>query len=134
MHCDRIWRNAHLATLAGDEGLGLVDRRPHRLPGRTHHLCRPRARCAGRSRPPREDIDCQGRLITPGLIDCHTHLVYAGNRAHEFEQRLQGVSYADIARKGGGILSTVNATRAASEAQLRGRSRCRGSMRCSPKA
>jgi imidazolonepropionase len=58
------------------------------------------------------------RVLTPGLIDCHTHLVYAGNRAGEFEQRLKGASYADIARAGGGILSTVHATRAASEADL----------------
>jgi imidazolonepropionase len=116
MHCDRIWRNAHLATLAGNEGLGLV----------TDGLiaCRGgQITFAGPAREAQEltageDIDCQGRLITPGLIDCHTHLVYAGNRAHEFEQRLQGHTYADIASKGGGILSTVKATRAASEAQL----------------
>ncbi len=56
-------------------------------------------------------IDLEGRCLTPGLIDCHTHVVYAGNRAHEFEQRLHGVSYADIARRGGGIQSTVTATR-----------------------
>lgn len=59
-----------------------------------------------------------GRLVTPGLIDCHTHLVHGGNRAREFEQRLQGASYAEIARAGGGILSTVTATRAASEDDL----------------
>jgi len=59
-----------------------------------------------------------GRWITPGLIDCHTHLVYAGNRAGEFEQRLEGASYAEIARRGGGILSTVRATRAADEDAL----------------
>lgn len=59
-----------------------------------------------------------GRLVTPGLIDCHTHLVFAGDRAGEFEARLEGASYAEIAEKGGGILSTVRATRAASEAQL----------------
>ena len=87
---------------------------------------------AGLSRA--SDIDCQGRLITPGLIDCHTHLVYAGNRAGEFEQRLNGVSYEDIAKQGGGILSTVNATRAASEDATDWRNRCRGWMRCSPKA
>lgn len=57
-------------------------------------------------------------LVTPGLIDCHTHLVYAGQRAHEFEQRLKGASYEEIARAGGGILSTVAATRAASDEQL----------------
>lgn len=63
-------------------------------------------------------IDCQDRLITPGLIDSHTHLVFAGNRAKEFEQRLTGVPYETIAKQGGGILSTVNATRAATETQL----------------
>ncbi|HRA94732.1 MAG TPA: imidazolonepropionase [Aestuariivirga sp.] len=63
-------------------------------------------------------IDCGGMLLTPGLIDCHTHLVYGGNRAAEFEQRLNGASYADIAKAGGGIMSTVHATRAASEAEL----------------
>jgi imidazolonepropionase len=62
--------------------------------------------------------DCAGRLVTPGLIDCHTHAVHAGHRAVEFELRLQGASYEDIARAGGGILSTVTATRAASEDQL----------------
>ena len=65
-----------------------------------------------------EIVDCERRWITPGLIDCHTHLVYAGDRAQEFEQRLNGVSYEAIARAGGGILATVKATRAASEADL----------------
>ncbi|MGL4237159.1 imidazolonepropionase [Tabrizicola sp.] len=63
-------------------------------------------------------LNVQGRLITPGLIDCHTHAVHAGHRAAEFEMRLQGASYEEIARSGGGILSTVTATRAASEAEL----------------
>ncbi|WP_417690190.1 imidazolonepropionase [Pseudidiomarina sp.] len=63
-------------------------------------------------------IDGQGKLLTPGLIDCHTHLVWAGSRADEFAQRLHGVSYADIAAQGGGIAATVRATRAASEAEL----------------
>jgi imidazolonepropionase len=62
--------------------------------------------------------DCQHKLITPALIDCHTHLVYAGNRADEFQKKLKGATYADIARKGGGILSTVQHTRSASEEQL----------------
>ncbi len=65
-----------------------------------------------------EIIDCDGRWITPGLIDCHTHLVHAGNRAKEFEARLNGATYEEIARAGGGILSTVTATRAASEDEL----------------
>jgi imidazolonepropionase len=62
--------------------------------------------------------DAKGALITPGLIDCHTHLVYAGNRAHEFEKRLNGASYEEIAKAGGGIVSTVKATREATDAEL----------------
>jgi len=63
-------------------------------------------------------LECHGRWLTPGLIDCHTHLVYAGNRAREFEMRLEGATYEAIAQAGGGILSTVRATRAASEEEL----------------
>ncbi|TXH96869.1 MAG: imidazolonepropionase [Pseudorhodobacter sp.] len=62
--------------------------------------------------------DCGGRLLTPGLIDCHSHIVFGGHRAAEFEMRLNGASYEEVARAGGGILSTVTATRAASEADL----------------
>ena len=72
----------------------------------------------GTETPGGDALDCGGRLLTPGLIDCHTHIVYGGNRAAEFEQRLNGATYADIAKAGGGIMSTVRATRAASEAQL----------------
>ncbi|MEQ4540723.1 MAG: imidazolonepropionase [Billgrantia sp.] len=71
---------------------------------------------------PNETADCQplgqGGVMTPGLVDCHTHLVFGGSRADEFERRLEGASYEEIARRGGGILSTVRATREASEAQL----------------
>ncbi len=63
-------------------------------------------------------VDLGGRLVTPGLLDCHTHIVFGGNRAEEFEMRLNGASYEEVARAGGGILSTVRATRAATEAEL----------------
>jgi imidazolonepropionase len=116
MHCDRIWRNARLATLVGGEGLGLVDDGLIACKDGLISYAGPASDAAELTAA--EDIDCRGRLITPGFIDCHTHLVYAGNRAHEFEQRLNGASYVDIARQGGGILSTVNATRSASEEQL----------------
>lgn len=65
-----------------------------------------------------EEIDCDGKLITPGLVDCHTHLVYGGSRANEFEMRLQGMSYEEVAKRGGGIVSTVKATREATEDEL----------------
>ena len=65
-----------------------------------------------------EIVECEGRLLTPGLIDCHSHLVYGGDRADEFEMRLEGVSYTEIAKRGGGIRSTVKATREASESEL----------------
>ena len=65
-----------------------------------------------------DTLDAQGQWLTPGLIDCHTHLVYGGNRANEFEMRLNGASYEDIAKTGGGIISSVKATRQASEDEL----------------
>ena len=67
---------------------------------------------------PEQTLDAEGGWATPGLIDCHTHLVFGGDRAHEFEMRLRGASYEEIARAGGGILSTVKATRGASEDEL----------------
>jgi len=118
MRCDRIWRNARLATMApGRPGLGPVDDGLIACRDGLIVFAGPAAE-APAALDALEIIDCEGRWITPGLIDCHTHLVYAGDRAGEFEQRLRGVSYEEIARAGGGIVSTVRATRAASEAEL----------------
>src|SRR5437660_5170411 len=110
MH-DAVWLNARLATMSGpamrDGALAVTagriswvgERREWKGDARVEH-------------------DARGAWILPGFVDCHTHLVYAGSRAHEFELRLKGASYEDIAKAGGGILSTVGATRAASEADL----------------
>ena len=72
-----------------------------------------------------EIVDCGGRWITPGLIDCHTHLVHAGNRANEFEMKMAGAAYLDILAAGGGIISTVRATRTASMESLIAQTRSR---------
>jgi imidazolonepropionase len=113
---DRLWRNARLATMAG-EGLGLIEGGAVAArDGRIAWVGRERELPAGLKA--RETFDCAGRWITPGLVDCHTHLVFAGDRSDEFERRLAGESYADIARAGGGIAATVRATRAASEDDL----------------
>jgi imidazolonepropionase len=115
---DRIWQNARLATMREDlPDLGVIEHgliaaRDGRIVFAGAHSDFPSDADAA------ERIDCAGRWITPGLVDCHTHLVFGGNRAHEFELRLAGASYEEIARAGGGIVSTVAATRAASEAEL----------------
>lgn len=114
-HCDRLWQNARLATLAGP-GLGIVEN--GLVAAKDGRILYAGAAADAPSFEAEERIDCAGRWITPGLIDCHTHLVHAGNRAHEFEMRLTGASYEEIARAGGGILSTVAATRAAGEDEL----------------
>jgi imidazolonepropionase len=117
MRCDRIWRNARLATMApGRDGLGVID--DGVVASSDGRIVYAGDAAAAPALEALETSDCARRWITPGLIDCHTHLVYAGDRAAEFEQRLQGVSYEDIARAGGGIVSTVKATRAASEYEL----------------
>lgn len=117
MRCDRVWINARLATLdPAREGLGEVDHGViAALGGRIAYAG---AKADAPTFEAAEIIDCEGRWITPGLIDPHTHLVFAGDRAHEFELRLAGASYEDIARAGGGIVSTMTATRAASEDDL----------------
>jgi imidazolonepropionase len=118
MRCDRIWRNARLATLAaGRRGLGIVENGVIACRDGSIVFAGP-ASAAPADLEALEVVDCEQRWITPGLIDCHTHLVYAGSRCDEFEHRLNGVSYEAIAAQGGGILATVNATRAATEAQL----------------
>ena len=113
----KLWRGGRLATLAGDSGWGLIDDGALLVDGATLRWVGPVAEL-----PPEaaqaEVVELGGALVTPGLVDCHTHLVYGGNRANEFEQRLHGASYADIAKAGGGIRATVAATRAASEAEL----------------
>jgi imidazolonepropionase len=117
MRCDRVWSKARLATFAADRaGIGVVeDGVVASLHGRI-------AYAGSAADAPvfeaRETLDCEGRWITPGLIDPHTHLVFGGDRAHEFELRLAGASYEEIARAGGGIVSTMKATRAASRADL----------------
>ncbi len=116
---DAIWTNGRLATMSVAGAYGTVEKgaiavesgriawvgAAADLPGRPADL-------AG------DHTDLQGRWVTPGLIDCHTHLVYGGDRAREFELRHQGASYEEIANAGGGIVSTVKATRAASEQTL----------------
>jgi imidazolonepropionase len=113
-----LLRGARLATLAGDRGFGLVERGALLIEGdRIAWLGDEAALPAGWPAIDAE-LALEGRLVTPGLIDAHTHLVYGGHRAAEFEARLGGASYEDIARTGGGIRSTVAATRAASEESL----------------
>ena len=115
---DRIWLNARLATLREDlPKLGAIEHGVIAARDDRIVFAGPRSDFPS-SADAAEWIDCAGRWITPGLVDCHTHLVFGGNRAHEFELRLQGASYEEIARAGGGIVSTVAATRAASEAEL----------------
>jgi imidazolonepropionase len=113
MLAERLWTNARIATMVGD-GLGVVEDAAIAMRDGLITYVGP----MGDAPDAVEIIDCAGRWITPGLIDCHTHLVYAGDRSGEFEQRLAGASYEDVARAGGGILSTMRATRAADEAAL----------------
>jgi imidazolonepropionase len=111
MH-DAVWLNAKLATMTPHGAI--VDGAIAATQGRISWVG-PRS---GWKDKARDEHDARGAWILPGFVDCHTHLVYAGNRAQEFELRLKGASYEDIAKAGGGIVSTVRATRAASEADL----------------
>ena len=118
MQFDKIWLDARLATLAPDRpGLGIVERGAVAAKDGRIAFAGPAADLPT-GWDARHRVALDGRWVMPGLVDCHTHLVYAGERAHEFELRLAGASYEDIARAGGGIVSTVKATRAASEDDL----------------
>ena len=112
---DAVWHHCKLCA-AGDLDDTLADAAIVVRDGRIAWLGRSDALPAGYAALPRHDLG--GAWVTPGLIDCHTHLVYAGQRADEFAQRLAGASYEQIARAGGGIMSTVRATRDASEDAL----------------
>ena len=110
MLADMIWTNARLLRMTGEAVVGgAVASAGGRIVYAGPMDGAPDAR---------RRIDCEGRWITPGLVDCHTHLVFGGDRAAEFEQRLAGASYLEIAAAGGGIVSSVRATRAADEAAL----------------
>src|ERR1700729_3100374 len=118
-HLDTVWLNARLVTLApAQPGLGILESGAIAAREGRIAFVGPQAELPASWRNSARVVDCEGRWITPALIDCHTHLVYGGDRAHEFELRLAGASYEEIARAGGGILSTVRATRAASEEEL----------------
>ena len=109
--------NATLATMDGGPAYGLIEKGALVI-----HQGRIAWTGAADTVPPeyrnQEVLDLEGRVVTPALIDCHTHIVHGGNRAREFEMRLEGASYEEVARAGGGIISTVSATRAASESDL----------------
>ena len=109
---DVLYANARVATLA--DGYGILDDGAVAVRDGRIAWVGPRAEAP----PASITHDCGGLWLTPGLVDCHTHVVYAGNRSDEWEARLNGATYEDIARAGGGIMSTVRATRAASEDDL----------------
>lgn len=114
---DSLWHNVHLATMDAVSDYGVVrDAAIAVKDGKIAWLGR--AQDLPLAYTAKTSFDGQGCWLTPGLIDCHTHMVYAGNRSNEFEARLNGIAYEEIARQGGGIVSTVKATRAATEFNL----------------
>ena len=115
MQCETKWTAARLATMTDGYLTVIPDAMIAAKDGR---LVYAGPAGAAPEMTVERTVDCAGRLVTPGLIDCHTHLVFAGNRAAEHEMRRTGASYEDISRAGGGIRSTVEATRAASEDEL----------------
>jgi imidazolonepropionase len=117
MQAETLFADVRLATMdPALPGLGIVERGVVAVSGGRIVYAGPAADAPAIAAD--DVIPCQGRWMTPGLVDCHTHLVYAGDRAAEFEMRLAGASYEDVARAGGGIVSTVRATRAASRETL----------------
>ena len=116
-HWDALWVNVHLATMQDGQGYGEIRDAAIAVKDGAIAWLGPRANLP-EAHAAKVQHDGKGCWLTPGLIDCHTHIVYAGNRSDEFEARLNGVAYEEIARKGGGILSTVRATRNASEEEL----------------
>ena len=123
---DQVWIGANIATMAGARPYGSMENVALAVKG--ERIAWLGATADARRLAQAQGIsihDADGMWITPGLIDCHTHLVYGGNRVAEFEQRLCGVSYEDIARAGGGIQSTVQATRSSSREALYGSARAR---------
>ena len=117
MAWDSLWTHVHLATMAPSRSYGEIRDAALAVEDGKIAWVGPISDLPAGARA-NERHDASGAWVTPGLIDCHTHVVYAGNRSDEFEARLNGASYADIARSGGGILSTVRATRTASEDAL----------------
>ena len=116
---DAVWLNARLATLAPRRpGLGVIEAGAIAVRDGRIVFAGPQEELPSAWRNGAPAFDCEARWITPALIDCHTHVVYGGDRAQEFELRLAGATYEEIARQGGGILSTVRATRMASEDEL----------------
>ena len=121
MHTLHVWSNCDMATCQSDatDGYGLIRDGALVIEGETLAWVGPRAQLPAKYCGPHvQQHDAQGALLTPGLIDCHTHLVYGGQRANEFELRLNGATYEEVARAGGGIVSTVRATREADESTL----------------
>ncbi|SIT52955.1 Imidazolonepropionase [Mesorhizobium prunaredense] len=115
----RLWRHARLATMADSAaGLGIVEDGAIAARDGLIVYAGPEGDMPAAFSQNAEIVDCEGRWITPGLIDCHTHLVHAGNRANEFEMRLAGATYEEVTRAGGGIVSSVKALRAASQQEL----------------
>ena len=116
---DTLWTNCHLATMAGSREYGVVENGALGVRDGCIAWVGPAAELPKETEASAAVVeDLSGAWVTPGLIDCHTHLVYAGNRANEFEMRLKGAGYQEITRAGGGIMSTVKAVRAADAQEL----------------